>query len=430
MEKGDGTVPISTFSSGPQLFRIRRTFRHVMPLRRKWIQIMRTAVYVRVSTQRQVQSQTIEQQLERLHNHIDEQGWTLLDENIFRDDGLSGSTLKRPGLDRLRDRAAEAVFDRILITAPDRLARKYVHQVLVIEELEQHGCQVEFLDRPMSQDPHDQLVLQMRGAVAEFDLVQGKLAQNQSFATRHNTVHQYLLRALVSCGICQLSCCARTVKESHHGYYVCSGKAKPVQNRREEKCPSRFIPAQQLDDLVWQDLCDLLLNPQSIAWAMHRAHAGQWLPQQLQSRQQNLLRGQRSLEQQLKRLTDAYLAGVIPLGEYQRRRQEIEDRIRALQHQLEQLLAQVERHQELAGLVTHVEDFCQRIQTSLANPSFEQKRQLVELLVDRVVVTDSSVEIRYAIPTSLDSEIVRFCHLRTDYFNSPDVIGMAAGDVA
>jgi site-specific DNA recombinase len=95
----------------------------------------------------------------------------------------------------------------------------------------------------------------------QFDLVQGKLAQNQSFATRHNTVHQYLLRALVSCGICQLSCFARTVKESHHGYYVCSGKAKSVQNRRDEKCPSRFIPAQQLDDLVWQDLCDLLLNP-------------------------------------------------------------------------------------------------------------------------------------------------------------------------
>ena len=55
------------------------------------------------------------------------------------------------------------------MTAPDRLARNYVHQVLLIEELAGHGCQVEFLDRPMSDDPHDQLLLQIRGAVAEYE---------------------------------------------------------------------------------------------------------------------------------------------------------------------------------------------------------------------------------------------------------------------
>ena len=130
---------------------------------------METAVYVRVSTHRQAQAQTIEQQLERLHAQIQAQGGALLDENIFRDDGYSGATLNRPGLDRLRDRAAQAELARVLITAPDRLARKYVHQVLLIEELERYGCQVEFLDRPMSQDPHDQLLLQIRGAVSEYE---------------------------------------------------------------------------------------------------------------------------------------------------------------------------------------------------------------------------------------------------------------------
>jgi site-specific DNA recombinase len=56
-----------------------------------------------------------------------------------------------------------------LITAPDRLARKYVHQMLLLEELERAGCRVEFVDRPMSQDPHDQLLLHIRGAVAEYE---------------------------------------------------------------------------------------------------------------------------------------------------------------------------------------------------------------------------------------------------------------------
>jgi site-specific DNA recombinase len=62
-----------------------------------------------------------------------------------------------------------AELDLVVVTAPDRLARNYVHQVLLLDELARHGCQVEFLDRPMSHDPHDQLLLQIRGAVAEYE---------------------------------------------------------------------------------------------------------------------------------------------------------------------------------------------------------------------------------------------------------------------
>lgn len=129
---------------------------------------MKIAVYLRTSTLRQAQAQSCDQQLDRLQTHIQSQGWLLPSENIFRDDGFSGASLKRPGLDRLRDFTTTAALDRILITAPDRLARNYVHQVLLLEELQRAGCQVDFLDRPMSQDPHDQL-LQIRGAVAEYE---------------------------------------------------------------------------------------------------------------------------------------------------------------------------------------------------------------------------------------------------------------------
>ena len=90
---------------------------------------MRVAIYVRVSTQRQAQTQTSEQQLERLQAHAQQQNWIVPRENIFRDDGYSGASLKRPGLDRLRDRVADRELDLILITAPDRLARNFVHQV-------------------------------------------------------------------------------------------------------------------------------------------------------------------------------------------------------------------------------------------------------------------------------------------------------------
>jgi site-specific DNA recombinase len=57
----------------------------------------------------------------------------------------------------------------VLITAPERLARTDVHHMLLLEALTQHGCQIEFLERPMSNDPHDHLLLQIRGAVAEYE---------------------------------------------------------------------------------------------------------------------------------------------------------------------------------------------------------------------------------------------------------------------
>ena len=131
---------------------------------------MRAAFYVRVSTERQQQAQTIEQQVAQLRSYVTAHPeWVVREEHIFRDDGHSGAKLSRPGLDALRDQAARGSFDLVLITAPDRLARHFVHQMVVLEELERRGVQVVFIDRPLSDDPHEQLVLQIRGAVAEYE---------------------------------------------------------------------------------------------------------------------------------------------------------------------------------------------------------------------------------------------------------------------
>lgn len=114
---------------------------------------MRVAIYVRVSTQRQALTQTIDQQLDRLQEYSQSQEWLWGETSIFRDDDYSGASLRRPGLDRLREQVRQAAFDRVVLTEPSRLARKYVHQVLLLEEFERGGCQVEFVDHPMSQNP-------------------------------------------------------------------------------------------------------------------------------------------------------------------------------------------------------------------------------------------------------------------------------------
>jgi site-specific DNA recombinase len=137
-----------------------------------------------------------------------------------------------------------------------------------------------------------------------FDRVQAKLALNKQRASRNNTTHAYLLRALVSCGVCQSACIARTTKHGH-SYYVCRGAAQPLYSQHAQRCTARYSPAQQLDALVWQDLCDLLTHPEYMAYALERAHGGHGLPQELQARKEALRKSQMSVTHQLERLTEA-----------------------------------------------------------------------------------------------------------------------------
>jgi site-specific DNA recombinase len=383
------------------------------------------------STSRQAREQSIDQQVARLKTHARREGWTLEVQHVYLDDGYSGTSLNRPGLDALRDAAAMAEFDVVLITAPDRLARKYVHQVLLIEELQGRGCRVEFVERPMSSDPNDQLLLQIRGAVAEyertliaermrrgrlaklragqllpwmtmpfgyrsdperprdpaglrveeyeaaivrqmfvwylergatlgtiarrlteggiltptgksnwsrgtirgilkntayvgvahgnttrqvpaksrkspllpvgpgvtngrrpqeewipitvpaivsrevFEMVAEKLSHDRKCSPRNNKAHHYLLKTLVSCGACRKGSNARTTWDGR-SYYVCRGRSSALVP--EQRCRARFVPTTQLDELVWEDLCEVLTHPEHVRAALERAHGGEWLP--------------------------------------------------------------------------------------------------------------------------------------------------------
>ena len=538
---------------------------------------MEVALYARVSSTRQQLDQTIEQQIERLREYVTQQPeWCLEEKHIYLDDGYSGAKLNRPGLDRLREHVAKAEFEMILITAPDRLARNYVHQMLLIEEFQNLGCQVQFLERPMSQDPHDQLLLQIRGAVAEYerslitermrrgrraklrsglllpwtvtpygylvdpehprdarkvsldpvkseivrqmfawytapqkrcslywiakklsddgiptprggirwnpssirgifrspvyagmaysdrnrsvpsvsrksalqpvgpgksrrpapredwigipvpaivsqeiyDAAQQRLDENKHMSRRNNHRHNYLLRGLVSCGKCRLACSGRTVRPGY-SYYTCRGRSDPLRIARGERCTARYASSEALDSLVWEDLCEIISTPGLITHALERAQSGEWLPQALQSRKETLAKSLKQLERQQERLLEVYLGEVIEREEFQRKRRELVDTQNALHRQLRQLESQAQKQLDVAELASGIGDFCERIQQTLPTLTFEQRRELVTLLVDRVVVDDEKVEIRYVIPTSPAGEEKPFCHLRTDYLLQP-----------
>jgi site-specific DNA recombinase len=142
-----------------------------------------TAIYARVSSDRQKENHTIASQTTNLIEYAGTHGYTVPPEWIFQDEGYSGASLVRPGLESLRDLAAEGQIAAVLIYSPDRLSRKYAYQVLLTEELSRCGVEVIFLKSPTGATPEDQLVVQFQGMIAEYERAQ--IAERSRRGKRH-----------------------------------------------------------------------------------------------------------------------------------------------------------------------------------------------------------------------------------------------------
>ncbi len=141
------------------------------------------AIYARVSSEQQSEAKTIESQLSELRAQVKVLGFVLPLEHEFVDNGYSGSTLIRPALEQLRDVVAAGGIDRLYVYCPDRLARNYAHQVLLLEEFLRAGVEVNFLNREVGQTPEDQLLLQVQGMIAEYE--RAKILERSRRGKRH-----------------------------------------------------------------------------------------------------------------------------------------------------------------------------------------------------------------------------------------------------
>jgi len=130
------------------------------------------AIYARVSSDQQKEKNTIASQSAALVEFAKSKGYSVPAEWIFQDEGYSGASLLRPGLERVRDLAAEGQIQAVLAFSPDRLSRKYAYRVLLIEEVGRHGVQVMFIKAPQAETPEDQLLLQFQGMIAEYERAQ------------------------------------------------------------------------------------------------------------------------------------------------------------------------------------------------------------------------------------------------------------------
>jgi site-specific DNA recombinase len=111
----------------------------------------RIALYARVSSEWQGKASSITRHLVELRQRIAQEGGSLDDEACFVDKGVSGASLARPALQRLRERAARGDLDRLYVLAPDRLARFSASLAQLTDEFTQAGVELVFLDPTASQ---------------------------------------------------------------------------------------------------------------------------------------------------------------------------------------------------------------------------------------------------------------------------------------
>jgi site-specific DNA recombinase len=130
------------------------------------------AIYARVSSEQQREAHTIASQTALLIEFAKGHNLEVPKEWVFEDEGYSGATLERPGLERVRDLAAEGQIEVVLAYAPDRLSRKYAYQILLIEELARNGVETLFVKAPQGSSAEDQLLVQFQGMIAEYERAQ------------------------------------------------------------------------------------------------------------------------------------------------------------------------------------------------------------------------------------------------------------------
>jgi site-specific DNA recombinase len=509
----------------------------------------RVALYARVSTARQETEQTIEAQIEALQTYVQEQALALEERHIYLDDGYSGARLDRPGLDALRDAAAEGQFDLMLVCHPDRLARDYVWQEVIRAELDRYGCQLHFLQCPLSSRPEDKLLLQVQGMFAEYERAQitermrrGKLRKahmgqlrpwstppygyryvqddqfsyaiieeteaeiirqmfhwlveerlsarqitkrlnelqippqrsarwhpssvygmltNETYAgtayvhrrqsaeprkprdpaayrkvkkssyvmrpreewipipvpaiidpetyqraveqlqtnrldAPRNTKYQYLLRRLVKCGQCGRAMSA-VMQQGKYAYYYCAKGHSLLDVGRKERCSSRRVRADRLDKAVWARTVELLQTPELIVQQFHLQREGLAAQGSLGQQIERLEHLTRMQQRQIDRLVEAYQIEVINLAELARRRQQLEQKIRVFENQIQDLRQQQERRLREGLVIQEIERFCEVTRVGLKSAAFEERRRIVELIVEQVVVVGTEVTIHHIV---------------------------------
>lgn len=490
----------------------------------------RVALYARVSTDLQEKEHTIESQLEALRSYAWDRGYEVVAE--YLDEGYSGATMERPGLDRLRDAIGPGEFDLVLFHSPDRLARKAVYQHLILEELEKAGVRLEFLNFPVDGSPESKMLLGMQGLFAEYErakiiertrrgklhwaregalvgghasfgyrwvkrgedhrarleiveypaavvrrmyrlllaerfstwaiarilteegvptprgaaqwqpmaiyrilsnpvykgsylyrhseheqisipvppivdeatwqATQAQLEENGLYSRRNNKRHQYLLRGLIRCPRCG-GTYTGYVQHGSRGYRC--NRAHWTTSSTGKRCPPRAIAAAPVEQAVWEAVKEAFQKREVLEAEYHRRLAESGSSSDLELQRKQVALALKKVKAQEDRVTDAYINEAMDLDRYKAEM----DRLEAQCQELEQIAQDLDRRarEEQAdrnGLEA-LKAFCERVGQGLESMTFEERQQLLRLVVEGITVEDGRLKVETVIPVEQDGKL-------------------------
>jgi site-specific DNA recombinase len=238
---------------------------------------------------------------------------------------------------------------------------------------------------------------------AVWQQAQERMAMNQQFAARHNTQRFYLLRGLLRCGICGRTLVGRGHANGATGAvtYTCTQQG---QRRQPDVSPHTLTVAGEIiEPLVWAAICQLLENPRLIedAWADAATPAGAE-PDEVDRLQTRL----RALEQQWRRLLDAFQADLLTQPALTERKAALDQQREVLQHRLRGLEQQQRHAAAKAHMVADFATFCAQVLEGLHSPTPELKQEVIRLLIDHIEVNEDAIVIRHVIPTDDDCRLL------------------------
>jgi site-specific DNA recombinase len=549
--------------TGPSRFRTRRAFEERASL------VKQVAIYARVSSDQQAQQATVDSQVTVLKEKAEAEGHIVLPQDVYVDDGFSGATLVRPALERLRDRVSEGGLQVVYVHNPDRLARKYAYQVLLLDEFRNAGVAVHFVHGPAGQSAEDELLVQVQGMIAEyerakilercrrgklhrarqgsvnplsgapygylyvkksdeapatyrillheakvvrsifdrlvrqqqsigqivrelnaqgiptrrgaprwdratvwgilgnpaykgkaafgkteavearnllrpirgkgtgrraksahrdkpkedwiyidvpaivstevFDAAEAQLERNRRLSHRNGRGQRYLLQGLTVCAQCGYAFYGKTVSKSatqggrRYAYYRCVG-TDGYRFGGDRICHNLQVRVDQLDGYVWDSVCQLLRDPERVMQEWSQRGCGDGVNAELREQRDHAARFLAVQERTLKRLLDAYEAGVLELAELTARSKHVRARIEEARSELQKLEQQLDKSVQLQEVIAQLEDFSSCVEQGLEQLTWQQRKHLIRTLVAKVEIDPNGATVVYRIrPTTSPS---------------------------
>lgn len=229
-----------------------------------------------------------------------------------------------------------------------------------------------------------------------WEQAQRQMKLNKERAPRNNKKHDYLLKGLLVCGCCQLRMIGHAgIPATRKRRYLCT--QKETLHTRPQRCPNRTVQAELIEKLVWENVSELLSDPQLLLEQYQlRQGEGDGTPQQQEQRR--LERRLTALERETQRLLDAYQASALELAELSSRRTRIQEEQTRMRQRLQELRQQEADQQRRQAVKVSVEEFCRTMEDALIQPSFETKQRILRLVVERIEFQEDQITIKHLIP--------------------------------